>query len=490
MVDFTSTQPVSDPALFVGRRQILESLQVRIRSTVFIGEARIGKTSLLFHLKRELEGVGSRLIPRIPLYMNLRNPRFKEPRDVYQTIASYITGELKTTNDYTVPEVVGPLYDSAWLLRVFEQLDATGIHVEVIALVDNLDRPEEFLSQRLTLYSGLRQILDFSPKGFSFKLVASASAAFLTLEPSITSKLLSRLEVVTLEALSAEDTRRLISNSPLFDSAPHSEALKDYLFEQCGGHPSLLQEVLANVTRSGASENNLREALERECNELGERGGNFFQQYMSELSYEDVIYLLAIALQAGDQDWHPPQTAIKRFVAAGLVREGPGGLPEASCKLFFRWLRLNVIHLFPALSQTGLTRPDHDSLQELFETKLRQCVGNNKKLSEKMIQDIVNTMLITAGFQVEREVTFNYKGKVYRSDFVLPVLQGAIEIKLVKASRQIGQLIDELEADLGAYLAHYRHLFVLIYDVAGSPRIDQYVTKSENPLVRYAVIRH
>ena len=107
MGDFTSTRPVSEATLFVGRNKIIESLRDNTRSTVFIGEARIGKTSLLFQLKRELESVGRKLIPRLPLYLNLRNPRFKEPKDVYQAIASYVAGELRKRGVLQVPELRG-----------------------------------------------------------------------------------------------------------------------------------------------------------------------------------------------------------------------------------------------------------------------------------------------------------------------------------------------------------------------------------------------
>jgi hypothetical protein len=127
---------------------------------------------------------------------------------------------------------------------------------------------------------------------------------------------------------------------------------------------------------------------------------------------------------------------------------------------------------------------------ELLQTKLRLSIGNAKELSEKLLQNVVSTMLVTSGFQAEREVTFYYKGKAYRSDFALPSLQAALEIKLAKASRQVGQIIDELEADLSAYQSHYRHLFVLIYDLANSSRIDKYAKASLNPFVRYVVVRH
>ena len=381
--------------------------------------------------------------------------------------------------------------DSTGLLRFFEQLDATGLRFEVVVMIDNLDLPEAFLSQRLSLYSGLRQVLDFSPDGFGMKLIASAASEFLSLEPSIVSKLLSRLQVVSLEALTLGEAKQLMSKSPLFDSAAQSEALKDFLFDQCGGHPALLQEVLSNLSRNGnRSDNSFRETLEKECNELSERGGNFFQQYMGDLAYEDIIYLLAIALQASDQEWHPPQTVITRFVAAGLIREGPGGLPEPSCRLFFRWFRHNVANIFPGLSQSAPMRTDHDSLVQLLQSKLRLSIGATSKLSEKIIQDVVNIMLVTASFNVEKEVTFYYREKAYRTDFALPDLRAALEIKLVKSSGQVGQLIEELEADLNAYQSHYRYLFVLIYDLTGSARIDKYVMASENPFVRYVTVRH
>ena len=102
---------------------------------------------------------------------------------------------------------------------------------------------------------------------------------------------------------------------------------------------------------------------------------------------------------------------------------------------------------------------------------------------------VIEVMLITVGIQAEREVTFYYRDKAYRSDFVIPNLGIALEIKLAKSSRQIGLIVDQLEADLNAYQANYRYIFVVIYDLTGSSRLLRYTTASQNPFVRYVVVR-
>jgi hypothetical protein len=272
----------------------------------------------------------------------------------------------------------------------------------------------------------------------------------------------------------------------LFDE--DSDILKEYLADQTGGHPCVLQELLARFVRGFESVVPLQELVKRECADLAERGATFFAQYIDELSYQDVIHLLAIAFQT-DGDYHPPPSTVKRFVSAGLVREVSSGIPEASCKLFFQWFRFNVNQIFPGLAKR---RPTSDPawVASLLQRVLRTAVGRSPRVTEEMLQDVTKAILKAADLSPVSEAPLKYKGKTYRVDFALPELESAVEIKLAKTARQVGALIDELQADLDAYQSCYRNLIVVIYDLSASSRLTTYVAGSRNPFVRYVLIRH
>lgn len=55
-------------------------------------------------------------------------------------------------------------------------------------------------------------------------------------------------------------------------------------------------------------------------------------------------------------------------------------------------------------------------------------------------------------------------------DFVLPLLQTAIEVKLVKKHGAPSRVIDEINADIRAYGRQYTSVVFVVYDSAGVVR--------------------
>jgi hypothetical protein len=90
--------------------------------------------------------------------------------------------------------------------------------------------------------------------------------------------------------------------------------------------------------------------------------------------------------------------------------------------------------------------------------------------NERAVQDIIWIMLRSQFDRLEREEVLPRFGlKAYRPDFGIPDLYLLIEIKFVSASTQLGDLQDQLLADLRGYIGQsssYSSVVLFIYDHA------------------------
>lgn len=94
---------------------------------------------------------------------------------------------------------------------------------------------------------------------------------------------------------------------------------------------------------------------------------------------------------------------------------------------------------------------------------------------EKDVQNTIEQLLIGRGLEkgldYDREVgRVKFSAKEVIPDFVLPQLQTAIEVKLIKDRAAIGPVIDEVNADIRSYGRQYTAIVFVIYDVIGAVR--------------------
>ena len=85
------------------------------------------------------------------------------------------------------------------------------------------------------------------------------------------------------------------------------------------------------------------------------------------------------------------------------------------------------------------------------------------------VQNAIEVLLIgrglSKGADYDRESgKFEFSGKEYIPDFVLPKMNMCIEVKLLKEGRR-SQMIEEISADITAYKKQYEHILFVVYDL-------------------------
>ncbi len=89
---------------------------------------------------------------------------------------------------------------------------------------------------------------------------------------------------------------------------------------------------------------------------------------------------------------------------------------------------------------------------------------------EKEVQDTIEGLLIGRGMEkgvdYDREVgRVKVSAKEVIPDFIFPPLETALEVKLLKNQATIGRVIDEINADILAYLQDYKATVFVVYDL-------------------------
>ena len=117
----------------------------------------------------------------------------------------------------------------------------------------------------------------------------------------------------------------------------------------------------------------------------------------------------------------------------------------------------------------GITDDERRAITDFFQARLRPAMLEPPD-SEKDVQDTVERLLIGRGLQkgqdYDRETgRVKVSSKESVPDFILPRLEEAVEIKLVKDRRRIREVIDEINADIAAYSTKYLHLLFIVYDL-------------------------
>lgn len=492
MVDFSYTEPVRDPQLFVGRNAIREEFLKSLRSTVLLGEARIGKTSLLVQLHFDAQRFNLGEKPVIPIYIDLGHPGFRCPQDVLRRAASYLVAFIKTTLQVLPPKDSAQIRDVEGLLRLLDFLQLSGVRSTPLFLVDDLDRPRSFSADehRFDFYSSLRKLLDFSPEDNSAKLVGTAGTGFLYAELPIVSQLISRLQPRLIGNLTREEAFALANRCKSVEAASESETIKSFLFERTGGHPCLIQELLANGMRKQVTGMPLLQALSIAADEIVTNGASFFEPYVAQLGMREVLLLETIALGSTVAATPFPDKSVNRIEAAGLVRTDlEDATVEPSCQLFFEWLRQHLNLLLAAAQFVPVVR-DAVALRDLLNDTLRAAIGRSTPANERDVQNAVQAILAARQIAFQREKTIRYKGKQYRIDFALDELGIALEIKIFSPKSKKGVLVDQLEADARAYSARYPRLLVLIYDTTGRLDFSEYSHGTTSPFSEILVVHH
>ena len=109
-----------------------------------------------------------------------------------------------------------------------------------------------------------------------------------------------------------------------------------------------------------------------------------------------------------------------------------------------------------------------ENISDFFQSRLRSVIFQ-KPEKEVEVQNAIETLLLGRGLQkgldYDRESgKFEFSGKEYIPDFIIPKLKLCIEVKLLKEGRR-SKMIEEISADITAYKKQYEQILFIVYDL-------------------------
>jgi hypothetical protein len=110
-------------------------------------------------------------------------------------------------------------------------------------------------------------------------------------------------------------------------------------------------------------------------------------------------------------------------------------------------------------------------IADFLQANLRRGVIERPE-RERDVQNAIEQLLIGRGLEkgtdYDREVgRVKVSSKEVIPDFVLPQLDTAVEVKLLRDPLTLGRVIDEINADIQAYAQKYHSIVFVVYDAAG-----------------------
>lgn len=119
-------------------------------------------------------------------------------------------------------------------------------------------------------------------------------------------------------------------------------------------------------------------------------------------------------------------------------------------------------------SATDFVEDEFENVANFIRSKLRASIF---KVPEKEVevQNAIESLLIgrnmTKGIDYDRETgKIEFSGKEYIPDFVLPKMNLAVEVKLMRPGKK-SNIIDEINADITAYSTKYERILFVVYDL-------------------------
>lgn len=137
---------------------------------------------------------------------------------------------------------------------------------------------------------------------------------------------------------------------------------------------------------------------------------------------------------------------------------------------------------------------EFDNVGNFFSSRLRTVVFN-KPEKEVEVQNAIEALLLgrglSKGVDYDRESgKFEYSGKEFIPDFIIPKLNLCIEVKLLKEGRK-SKVIEEISADITAYQKEYQRQLYIVYDlgvIQNETEFKRDIEKSDG--VKVIIIKH
>jgi len=135
------------------------------------------------------------------------------------------------------------------------------------------------------------------------------------------------------------------------------------------------------------------------------------------------------------------------------------------------------------------------AIQDLLVANLRKVIYT-KPEREVDVQNAIETLLVGRGYQkggnYDREAgKLKFSGKEFIPDFIFLGFNTALEVKLIREQTQISKCVEEMSADIPAYLSAYGNLLFCIYDLGVIRDVAEFQDGiMKQNAVRICVIKH
>lgn len=137
---------------------------------------------------------------------------------------------------------------------------------------------------------------------------------------------------------------------------------------------------------------------------------------------------------------------------------------------------------------------EFDNLSDFLQLRLRSVVFTLPE-KEVEIQNAIESLLLgrglSKGLDYDRESgKFEFSGKEYIPDFIIPKMSLGIEVKLLRPGRK-SQIIEEISADITAYRKQYPRLLFVVYDLGVIQNEEEFKRDIEmTDGVKVVVVKH
>ena len=143
----------------------------------------------------------------------------------------------------------------------------------------------------------------------------------------------------------------------------------------------------------------------------------------------------------------------------------------------------------------GLDEVEAENILNFLKANLRKAV-HAQPSHERDIQNAIESLLIGKGMQkglsYDRETgRVKLAGKESVPDFVFPNERMVLEVKFCNRAGKLPEIIDEMNADIGAYSTAYERVWFLIYDM-GFVRDEEEIVRGlqQSEHVKCAIVKH
>lgn len=204
-------------------------------------------------------------------------------------------------------------------------------------------------------------------------------------------------------------------------------------------------------------------ALEKTVNDILDRDGSEHSKYASfknmALTYNDLAERARLVMKFGS--FYKLNTDDMKSWADTVWPAAKSVLESVliSTRMLITTLESNIDFVITEI----------DNIENFIKTKLRSVIFD-VPMKEKEIQNAIENLFIGKGYSkaidYDRETgKFNYSGREYIPDFIIPKFRMCIEVKLLKDASRKSKIIEEINADITAYLKEYENILFVIYDI-------------------------